>query len=144
MRILFQGDTDPGLSTESNWADWFLTEAMREIAGSRETAQEWAITGIVLAVLLTGVMLAIKWKLKERVGLSHQTWQLPKVCGFALLGLFPAFLLLLLIFVFSVNYKMILGWGGLFKGVLFEWVLYLVAMFIGDMAIRRFRTDYGW
>lgn len=128
----------------SSWLDVFVKETMIEVAGSRATAQEWAITGAVLAVLLTGLMLALKWVLKERAGLVGGVWPLRKVWGFAFAGVFPAFVVLLALYYFNLNFSMILGVGGFFKGVVFEWLLYLAAMFAGDMTIRRFRSDYGW
>jgi hypothetical protein len=141
MRILFQVGQEAEAGGAS-WLDFFVKEI--GVPGARQTAQEWVITGIVMAVLVTGLMLALKWKLKDKAGTAREVWPLSRVFGFAFVGLFPAFLVMLAIYYFNLNFTMILGVGGLFKGVLFEWLLYLAAMFVGDMAIRRFRSDYGW
>jgi hypothetical protein len=51
-----------------------------------------------------------------------------------LVGLVPVFLIMLVLWYATRDYFDVVGVGGLFKGVLFGWLLYLFLMFIGHVA----------
>ena len=101
------------------------------------------ITGIVIAVLVTGLMMLIKWFRKERASVVNKIWPLPKVFLFMFMGLFPLFVVLMTIYYFNLNFAMVIGMGGFFKGVVFAWMLYLIFMISGDFIAPWSRPDWA-
>jgi hypothetical protein len=60
-----------------------------------------------------------------------------------LLGWVPILVAILTEYYLNISFKQILGVGGLFKGIVFAWVLYTISMFVADFIVPRFRSDYG-
>jgi hypothetical protein len=127
----------------SPFLDWFIDESNRGIAGAEDTAMSWVITGVVIAVLVTGVMMLIKWFSKERSPIVRKIWPLTKVFLFMFLGMFPLFIILLAIYYFDLDFTMIIGTSGFFKGVIFSWLLYLIFMVGGDFITPWSRSDWA-
>ncbi|MBS1807716.1 MAG: hypothetical protein JST84_05955 [Acidobacteria bacterium] len=134
---------EAGASSLDKWVEVFIEPNNLNVQGAHETAFSWAMTGIVIAVLITGSMAALKWFLKERAALKDKRWKLAKVTGFMAAGLLIAFIPLLAIYYLSMNFTLILGVQGFFKGVIFAWVIYLLAMLASDLIAPWSRTDYG-
>jgi hypothetical protein len=120
--------------------DWFIPENNRGIAGAQDTAMSWVISGIVIAVLITGAMSFLKWLLKERASLRDKRWVISKVILYMLAGWVPVFAILWLFYYFNDDFKMVLEVGGFFKGVLFTWSLYI--FFMVGMDLLWSRPDY--
>ena len=127
----------------SPFLEWFIDENNRGIDGAEDTALSWVITGVVIAVLVTGAMMLIKWFRKERASIVNKRWPLPKVLLFIFAGLFPLFVVLLAIYYFNLNFTMVIGAGGFFKGVVFAWLLYFIFMIGGDFIAPWSRPDWA-
>jgi hypothetical protein len=127
----------------SSFLQWFIEESNRGMAGAEDTAMSWVITGAVIAVLVTGVMMLIKWFRKERAPMVKKIWPLPKVFLFMFVGMFPLFFVLLTIYYFDLNFPMVIGTSGFFKGVVFAWLLYLIFMISGDFITPWSRPDWA-
>jgi hypothetical protein len=122
--------------------DWFIPEGSRGIAGAQDTAMSWVLSGIVIAVLMTGGMIFLKWLLKERAPLPRKRWVISKVLLYMLTGLLPVFAILWALYYLNDDFKMILEIGGFFKGVLFTWSLYIFFMIGMDLLASWSRPDY--
>lgn len=127
----------------SPFLEWFIDENNRGIDGAEDTAMSWVITGVVIAVLVTGAMMLIKWFRKERASVVNKIWPLPKVLLFIFAGLFPLFAVLLAVYYFNLNFTMVIGTGGFFKGVVFAWLLYFIFMIGGDFIAPWSRPDWA-
>jgi len=127
----------------STFLEWFIDENNRGIDGAEDTAMNWVITGVVIAVLITGVMMLIKWFRKERAPIVNKHWPLSKVFLFMFVGVFPLFIVLLIIYYFDLDFMMIIGTSGFFKGVLFAWLLYFIFMIGGDFITPWSRPDWA-
>jgi hypothetical protein len=121
----------------------FLDPNSYGVPGAQETAMSWMLTGLVISVLLTGTMALVKKLRKDRATVNGKRWSLPKVFGFAAIGLFVVFAILLAVYYFSLNFTSIIGVQGFFKGVVFAWVIYLLTMVGNDLIWPWSRTDYG-
>lgn len=111
---------------------WFTEN---RIKGWEDTAQSWLITAVVISVLCAGAMLLLKFFQKQSAGnIVEQTWSKGKTIMLILLGLLPVFLGITGVWYSSNNFYNVMSVPGLFKGVLFAWLLYLVFMVIGHMA----------
>ncbi len=121
----------------------FIKPGMIDEPGAHGTAVSWMMTGLVIAVLLTGAMVLLKWLLKERAAIKQKRWPLSKVFGYMAVGLFPAFAVLLGVYYLSLDFITMLGPQGFFKGVVFAWLVYLIAMVVNDLIWQWSRTDYG-
>lgn len=117
----------------------FLDEAAAEGA-----AESWFFAAIVITAFAAALVEVIKWALKERAPLGRKRWAKRKVFGFMLLGFLASCVGLLVLYWLDSKYSDYLKLGGLVKGIVFTWLLGLVVMFIADMVIPRFRSDYGW
>jgi Na+/H+-dicarboxylate symporter len=111
---------------------WFTENRIR---GWEETAQSWLITTAVIAALCAGLMLLYKLMRKKAArNIIEQTWSKAKTILLILVGLLPVFLFLLVAWYASSNFYNVMSVAGLFKGVLFAWLLYLVFMVVGHLA----------
>jgi len=99
-----------------------------------DTAMNWVIVAIVVAVLGAGVVFAFKGGrksmadiAKKKIWTRGQTWLL------ILVGIFPIFLVLLLVWYMSRDFVSYIEIGGLLRGTLFAWLIYLFLMVIGHL-----------
>lgn len=129
--------------TTNSFIEWFIDENNRGIAGAEDTATSWVITGIVIAVLITAAMLFVKWLMKERATIKDKPWSKSKIVIFTLVGLMPMFAVLLAVYYFNLNFTMIIGIGGFFKGIVLAWIFYIALMVIGDLLTPWSRHDYA-
>jgi hypothetical protein len=80
-------------------------------------------------------MLFYKWlKKRSAENINKRIWSRGETVILMLVGLVPVFLIMLVLWYVTRDYFDVVGVGGLFKGVLFGWVLYLFLMFIGHVA----------
>ena len=111
---------------------WFTEN---RIKGWEETAQSWLITAIVIAVLSAGMMLLYKLMRKKAArNIREQTWSRGQTMLLIVAGLLPVFLFVSVAWYTSSNFYNVMSLAGLFKGVLFAWVLYVFLMIIGHLA----------
>ncbi|PYS93212.1 MAG: hypothetical protein DMF64_05895 [Acidobacteria bacterium] len=112
----------------------FFTED-RSIRGWEDTATSWLITGLVVAVVCAGVMLFYKLFQKRSAGnIKEQTWSRGETILLMLAGLIPVFICILVVWYATSNFYKVIGMPGLFKGIVFAWLLYLLFMVIGHLA----------
>lgn len=117
---------------ESDFLKFFTTN--REIDDWQDTATSWVLTALVIAILGAGLMLSYKWLRKFMAGsIIEKTWSRGETVVLMLIGLVPVLLASLAIWYSTRDYFNIIGVGGLIKGILFAWLLYLVMMFVGHV-----------
>ena len=99
-----------------------------------EVATSWVFTAIVIAILGAGGSFACKAALKassnhhdKRIWSRGKTW-----LSFSI-GLLPVFLTLLLLWYLDRDYTNYVKIGGLLKGTLFAWIIYLFLMIVGHL-----------
>ncbi len=121
------------LLQESDFLAWLIDN--RDADGWEETAQSWFIAAIVIAVLCSGLILFYKWLKKHSAkNINEKIWSRGQTVILMLVGLLPVFLMMLVLWYVTRDYFDVVGVGGLFKGILFGWLLYLFLMFIGHVA----------
>lgn len=98
------------------------------------TATSWLLTAVVVAVLIAGLVFAFKAVrkstaeiAKRRIWTRRQTWLL------IFTGVFPIFFALLVIWYLTRDFLNYVQFGGLVRGTLFAWLLYLVFMVVGHL-----------
>lgn len=120
----------------------FIKPSAYEMEGAYDTALSWVITGFVIAMLATFGMQVIKWLLKAGVVLVKRHWSRLKTITFMATGMLPVFATLLAIYYFTLDYTNVLGPFGLFNGVFFAWLVYIVLMVLSDLVFPWSRNDY--
>jgi hypothetical protein len=128
------------LLQESRILRMFVNSA--DDSGWEDTALNWLIAAFVIAGVCAGVMLIIKW-LKKRGArnILQKTWGANKTVVLILLGLLPVFLTLLIVWYMTRNFFNYISVGGLLKGIVFSWLLYVVLMFAGHLLSPQWRRD---
>lgn len=121
------------LFLESDLLGWLVDN--HESVGWEETARSWMIAAVVIAVLCAGLMMFYKW-LKKRTAenIDKKIWSRNQTVLLMIVGLLPVFLLMILLWYATRDYFDVVQIGGLFKGIVFGWLLYLLFMFIGHVA----------
>lgn len=100
----------------------------------QETATSWLITAVVVAVLGAGLMFAIKALRKSMADIAkRKIWTRGQTWLLILIGLFPIFIVLLAVWWMTRDFLNFVQFGGLVKGTLFAWFLYLIFMVIGHL-----------
>lgn len=100
----------------------------------QETATSWLITAVVVAVLAAGLMFAIKALRKSMAEIAkRKIWTRGQTWLLILIGIFPIFFVLLTIWYMSRDFLNFIQFGGLVKGTLFAWFLYLIFMVVGHL-----------
>jgi hypothetical protein len=121
------------LFQEADFLSWLIDD--NNSVGWEETAQSWLISAIVIAVLCAGLMLFYKWlKKRSAENINTRIWSRGQTVILMLTGLLPVFLIMLTLWYVTRDYFDVVGVGGLFKGILFGWLLYLFLMLIGHVA----------
>ncbi len=111
----------------------FFTEN-RDIDGWEDTAGSWLMAAFVIAALCAGLMFIYKWLRKRTAGrIIDQGWTRGETMILILSGLIPVFLAVCVLWYVSRDYSNIVGVGGLIKGIVFAWILYLIFMFAGHV-----------
>lgn len=109
--------------------EWFTGDT--SVEGWQDTALNWLIAALVIAVVCTGIMAAIKFILKQKApNPERRIWPRGKAIIFILLGLVPVLLIAIVVWYLSRDFMNIMTISGLFKGIIFAWVLYLFLMLI--------------
>jgi hypothetical protein len=118
---------------ESGVLGWLVDH--HDADGWEETAQSWLFAAIVISVVGAGLMLAYK-ALKKRSAESIDTkiWSRGQTALMMVVGLLPVLLLMSALWYSNRDYFEVAGVGGLLKGIVFGWLLYLVLVVIGHLA----------
>lgn len=100
----------------------------------KDTAMSWILTAFVVAVLLAGVSFGYK-SLRKASAAHHdkKIWSRGKTWVFFFIGLFPVFFTLLFIWYLKLDFVNFIQIGGLLKGTLFAWLVYLFLMIFGHL-----------
>lgn len=99
-----------------------------------DTAFSWVMVAIVVAVLGAGIVFAFKAARKSMADIAKKKiWTRGRTWLLIFIGIFPIFLVLLLIWYISRDYYNFIQIGGLLKGTLFAWLIYLLLMVIGHL-----------
>lgn len=111
------------------------------VDGWQETALNWLLAALIIAVICTGLMAVVKFILKQKASRPEQRiWSRGKAVLFILCGLLPVLLLAIVVWYLSRDFVNIMTISGLFKGIVFAWVLYLLLMLAGH-AWGEWRND---
>jgi hypothetical protein len=99
-----------------------------------QTAMNWFVTAIVVAVIVAGLSFGFKALRKSMaVHLDKKIWSRRQTWLSFCIGLFPVFLGLLSVWYISRDFFNFVEVGPLLKGVLIGWFLYLLIMVIGHL-----------
>jgi hypothetical protein len=102
--------------------------------GCDETALNWVIAIVVVAIVCALLMLAIKWLKKyTAINLIQKAWSRGQTIVLIIIGVLPVLLALIVIWYTTRNFFNYVGVGGLLKGVVFSWVVYVLLMFTGHL-----------
>jgi len=103
--------------------------------GWEDTAQSWLFAAIVISVIAAGLMLAYKGlKKRSAVNLDAKIWSRGQTALMIVVGLLPVLLMMSALWYSNRDYFDIAGVGGLLKGIVLGWLLYLVLMVLGHLA----------
>ena len=102
--------------------------------GCEDTALNWVIAALVIAVICALVMLAFKWLRKYMaINLIQKAWSRGQTVMLILVGLIPVVIVLLFVWYTTRNFFNYVGVGGLLKGIVMAWLLYVLFMFTGHL-----------
>jgi hypothetical protein len=105
-----------------------------EDEGCEETALNWVLAAVVVAIVAALLMLAIKWLKKyTAINLIQKAWSRGQTIVLIIVGVLPVLLALIVIWYTTRNFFNYVGVGGLLKGVVFSWVVYVLLMFTGHL-----------
>jgi len=104
-------------------------------------ALNWIIAAVVISVTCTGLTMAYKWWRKKSAGVIRlEAWSRGETLGLITVGLLPVLILTLLVYYYSRDFENVVGVGGLMKGILFSWIMYLLLMVAGH-AVSPWRHE---
>ncbi len=107
----------------------------RDYDNWEDTALNWVLAALVVSVLWAGFVLLYKWYRKKSARVIKEVaWSRGETVLLMLVGLLPVFVSTLAVWYYSRDFGNVIGVGGLIKGVVFAWLLYLIFMFVGHAA----------
>src|ERR1700682_2020062 len=131
MRIMFAATFL--LFQESGFFGWLIDN--HDADGWEDTAQSGLFSAIVVAVICAGLMIFYKWlKKRSAESIERKIWSRGKTIILMLVGLLPLLLMMTALWYSTRDYFDVVGVGGLLKGVVLGWILYLMLMLIGHLA----------
>jgi hypothetical protein len=120
------------LLQSSSFLQMFIDSCDEE--GCEDTALNWVIAAIVVAVICALLMLAFKWLRKyTAINLVQKAWSRGQTLILMTVGFVPVVIVLLVIWYTTRNFFNYVGVGGLLKGIVVSWLLYLLFMFTGHL-----------
>lgn len=124
---------------ESDFLQFFADN--RDYDDWDQIALNWVIAAVVVSVICTGLVMAFKWWRKKSAGVIRlEAWSRGETLVLITVGLAPIFLLTLVIYYYSRDFENVVGVGGLVKGILFSWLLYLLLIVAGH-AVSPWRHE---
>ncbi|HXQ73520.1 MAG TPA: hypothetical protein VN844_23675 [Pyrinomonadaceae bacterium] len=116
----------------SSFLELFIDSCEDE--GCEDTALNWVLAAVVVAIVGALLMLGIKWLKKyAAINLIQKAWSRGQTVVLIMVGFVPVLLALLAIWYTTRNFFNYVGMGGLLKGVVFAWLLYVIMMFTGHL-----------
>jgi hypothetical protein len=116
----------------SSFLELFIDSCEDE--GCEDTALNWVLAVVVVSIICALLMLAIKWfKKYAAINLIQKAWSRSQTVMLIMVGLIPVLLTLIIIWYTTRNFFNYVGMGGLLKGVVFAWLLYVLMMFTGHL-----------
>jgi len=110
----------------------------RDVPGWEETAMNWLIAVIVIAVAGALIMVFTKaLRKKAASGPITRMWNPSQSVMFILAALLPLALIVWGAWYFSINFHSIAGVPGLLKGIFISWLLYTTCMVIAHLGPWR-------
>ena len=120
------------LLQSSSFLQMFIDSCEDE--GCEDTALNWVLAAIVVAIACALLMLAIKWfKKYAAINLIQKAWSRGQTIVLIIVGLLPVLIALVIVWYTTRNFFNYVGVGGLLKGVVFAWLLYMLMMFTGHL-----------
>ena len=102
--------------------------------GCEDTALNWLIAAIVVAIVSSLFMLGIKWLKKyTAINLVQKAWSRGQTVVLIIVGLLPVLITLIVIWYTTRNFFNYVGVGGLLKGIVLSWVAYVFFVFTGHL-----------
>jgi uncharacterized membrane protein len=124
---------------ESDFLQFFADN--RDYDNWDEVTLNWVIAAVVISVICTGMMMAYKWWRKKSAGVIRlEAWSRGETLVLITVGLLPVLLLTLVVYYYSRDFENVVGIGGLVKGILFSWLLYLL-LIAGGHAVSAWRHE---
>jgi hypothetical protein len=122
------------LIQSSSFLQLFIDSCEDEGDGCDETALNWVTATIVVSIVAALLMLAVKGLKKyAAINLIQKAWSRGQTVVLIIVGLLPVLIALIFIWYTTRNFFNYVGVGGLFKGVVFAWLLYALMMFAGHL-----------
>jgi hypothetical protein len=116
----------------SSFLQMFIDSCDEE--GCDDTALNWFIGAIVAALISALLMLAYKGLKKyTAMNLVQKAWSRGQTTILMIVGLVPVVIILATLWYATRNFFNYVGVGGLLKGIVVSWVLYLLFMFTGHL-----------
>lgn len=123
LAILIQG---------SDFLELFLDACDEE--GCEETAMNWVIAALVIAAICALVMLGFKGLRKyTAINIVQKAWSRGQTMLLIVVGLIPVVIALLGVWYTTRNFFNYVGVGGLMKGIVMAWLMYVLFMFTGHV-----------
>jgi hypothetical protein len=120
------------LLQSSNFLKLFVDSCEED--GCEDTALNWVIAALVIAVVCALAMLAFKWLRKyTAANLIQKAWSRGQTVVLTLVGLIPVVIVLLVVWYTTRNFFNYVGVGGLLKGIVMAWLMYVLFMFTGHV-----------
>lgn len=102
--------------------------------GCEETAMNWLTAALVVAIVCSLLMLGIKWLKKyTAINLVQKAWSRGQTVVLIIFGLLPVLIALVFIWYTTRNFFNYVGVGGLLKGIVVSWFLYVLLVFTGHL-----------
>src|SRR5215211_5027916 len=102
--------------------------------GCEDTALNWVIAAIVVAIVCSLFMLGVKWLKKyTAINLVQKAWSRGQTVVLIIVGLLPVLITLIVIWYTTRNFFNYVGVGGLLKGIVLSWVVYMFFVFTGHL-----------
>jgi amino acid transporter len=100
--------------------------------GCEETAMSWVIAAIVVAVVYSLFTLAVKGVKKYlAINIVEKAWSRGQTVVLIIVGLLPVLITLIVIWYTTRNFFNYVGVGGLLKGIVVSWLVYMLFVFTG-------------
>lgn len=120
------------LFQESSFFGWLIDN--HEASGWEETSQSWLFAAIVIAVVCAGLAMFYKWLKKHSAKtVTLKIWSRGQSAMLMLAGMVPVLLMMTTLWYTKIDYFDVVGVGGLMKGIVLGWFLYLLLIFFGHL-----------
>jgi amino acid transporter len=100
--------------------------------GCEETAMSWVIAAIVVAIVYSLFTLGVKGLKKYlAINIVEKAWSRGQTVVLIIVGLLPVLITLIVIWYTTRNFFNYVGVGGLLKGIVVSWLVYMLFVFTG-------------